>query len=224
MQLPTQQQFVADCLSKYWFTDIPADQQWEEAHFPLPSCSDEDNTVMLWSADHTVQGLLQSVELDHRCFYYKANSKDLYNLETYYPQYLQLFAQLKSQFSSRQGKIGGRTSGRNAVMNKTGIHAPGMASKGGKKVAELGVGCHAPGMASKGGKIGGKKAVVINQANGTNAFFDPKIQSANGKATSAQQWQCLVTDHVSTPGGLSNYQRARGIDTSLRVRRLDLEG
>ena len=210
MQLPTQQQFVEDCLSKYWFTDIPADQKWEAAHYPLPSCSGEDDTVKLWSADHTVQGLLQSVELDHKCFYYAANSKDLYNLETYYPQYLQLFAQLKSQFSSRHGK----------------------------KAAELKVGAHAPGMQSK----GGKKGSATNKANGTNAFFDPKIQSANGKKvaelkigchapgiqsaagkigskiTNAQRWQCLVTKRVSTSAGLSHYQKALGIDTKLRVK------
>jgi len=232
MQLPTQQQFVADCLTKYRWEPIPSDQKWEAAHFPLPKCSGEHETVQLWSADHTVQGLLQSVELDHQCFHYKANKKDLYNLETYYPEYLPLFKQLKSHFNSRQGKIGGRTSGRNAVMNKTGIHAPGMAS------------------------IGGKKSSATNKANGTNAFFDPKIQSANGKKiaelkvgihapgmqsaggkkggkiggkigskiTNAQRYQCSVTHHVSTPAGLSNYQKARGIDTSLRVRRLDLEG
>ena len=175
MQLPTQQQFVADCLSKYRWEPLPADQKWEAAHFPLPSCSGEHETVKLWSADHTVQGLLQSVELDHPCFYHAANSKDLYNLETYYPEYSELFKQLKSRFNSRQGKIGG------------------------------------------------KKSAAINKANGT-ALYDPKIQSAGGKATSAQRWQCLVTDHISNSGGLSTYQRARGIDTSLRVRRLDLEG
>ena len=207
MQLPTQQQFVADCLTKYRWEPIPSDQKWEAAHFPLPKCSGEHETVQLWSADHTVQGLLQSVELDHQCFHYKANKKDLYNLETYYPEYLPLFKQLKSHFNSRQGKIGGRTSGRNAVMNKTGIHAPGMASIGGKKTAELKIGIHAPEMlgvgSKKGGKIGGK---------------------IGSKTTNAQRYQCSVTHHVSTPAGLSNYQKARGIDTSLRVRRLDLEG
>ena len=194
MQLPTQEQFVADCLSKYWFTDIPADQQWEAAHYPLPQCSGEDDTVLLWSADHTVQGLLQSVEFDHQCFYHAANSKDLLNLEKYYPEYLQLFAQLKSQFSSRRGK----------------------------KSAELKLGIH--GRSAEQMTAGGKKAVVINQANGTGAFFDPKIQSANGKATSAQRWQCLITGHICNAGPLARYQKKRGIDTSLRTRRADLEG
>lgn len=38
-----------------------------------------------------------------------------------------------------------------------------------------------------------------------------------GKTTSALRFKCLVTGHVSTPGGLSRYQVARGIDTSLRI-------
>ena len=38
-----------------------------------------------------------------------------------------------------------------------------------------------------------------------------------GKITSALRFKCLVTGHVSTPGGLSRFQVARGIDTSLRT-------
>ena len=201
MQLPTQEQFVKDCLAKYWFTEIPDDQKWEIAHFPLPRCSGEDDTVPLWSADHTVQGLLQSVELDHKCFYHSTNGKDLYNLETYYPEYLELFKQLKSQFSRRQGKIAGKKS----AELKVGVHARTTEQRaadgkiGAARSLELGVGVHASGMASTAGKIG-------------------------GKITSAQKWQCLVTGHISSPGPLSHYQKARGIDTNLRVRILDLQG
>ena len=39
-----------------------------------------------------------------------------------------------------------------------------------------------------------------------------------GKTTSSQKWKCTVTGYISTPAGLSNYQRAKGIDTSKRVR------
>ena len=231
MQLPTQEQFVDNCLAKYWFTDIPADQQWEVAHYPLPQCSGEDDTVLLWSADHTVQGLLQSVELDHQCFYHKANGKDLYNLETYYPEYLPLFAQLKSQFSSRNGK--------KTAELKVGIHAPEMlgvggkigGSKGGKiggkKTVEFKLGIHGQSaeQMTANGKKGGRKAAVTNKANGAG-FFNSQTQSVNGKKggpkasaiTNAQKWQCLITGHISNPGGLSTYQRARGIDTKLRVK------
>ena len=41
---------------------------------------------------------------------------------------------------------------------------------------------------------------------------------ANAKSVNSQRWRCLVTGHISNPGGLSTYQRARGINTSLRVR------
>ena len=193
MQLPTQTQFVDDCLAKYRWEPIPSDQTWEAAHYPLPQCSGEGDTVLLWSADHTMQGLLQSVELNHKCFYHSANSKDLYNLETYYSEYLELFKQLKSQFASRQGKKGGRKAAVINQANGTSIFAPGMQS------------------------AGGKKAAVTNKANGTG-FYDPKIQSAGAKTQHSQRYKCLVTGYISTPCGLSNYQKKRGIDTKLRVK------
>ena len=41
---------------------------------------------------------------------------------------------------------------------------------------------------------------------------------ANAKSLNSQKWQCLVTGYVSSPGSLSVYQKARGIDTSQRVK------
>ena len=245
MQLPTQQQFVADCLSKYRWEPIPSDQQWEAAHFPLPSCSGEHETVKLWSADHTVQGLLQSVELDHPCFHGYRNKHDTGLLTVYYPEYLPLFEQLKSHFNSWHGKKagaqhaknktgvcgrsveqmtvdgkkGGKISGKKAVELKLGIHgqsAEQMTANGkkggkisGKKSAELKTGFHAPGIASKGGKKAAELGVGVHA---------PGMQSAGAKKTSAQQWQCLVTGHISSPGPLARYQKKRGIDTKRRVK------
>jgi hypothetical protein len=39
-----------------------------------------------------------------------------------------------------------------------------------------------------------------------------------GKSTSSQKWMCEETGYISTPGGLSSYQKKRGIDTSKRKR------
>ena len=39
-----------------------------------------------------------------------------------------------------------------------------------------------------------------------------------GKKTISQKWKCTITGHISNPGGLSNYQKKRGIDTSNRIR------
>ena len=47
------------------------------------------------------------------------------------------------------------------------------------------------------------------------------LSKKNGKITTSQQWKCLVTGHISTPGGLSNHQKGLGIDykdKSLRVK------
>ena len=105
----------------------------------------------------------------------------------------------------------GPIQGKRRLEEKTGIFSPGAPKdewgrKGGKvtgpKSFEDKTGIFAPGSVtfescSKGGKIGGKKG---------------------GLTTSSQRWKCLVTGHVSTPGALTNYQRKRGIDVTLRER------
>jgi hypothetical protein len=40
----------------------------------------------------------------------------------------------------------------------------------------------------------------------------------NGKKTSSQKWQCTETGFITNAGNLTHYQKARGIDTSNRVR------
>jgi hypothetical protein len=42
--------------------------------------------------------------------------------------------------------------------------------------------------------------------------------SENMKKVLKQRWQCTVTGYISTCAGLSNYQKARGIDRSNRIR------
>ncbi len=107
-------------------------------------------------------------------------------------------------------------------------------SKGGRKNVESG---HLESLAtfescSKGGKIGGRKNVEsghlqsISSKGGKKAVESGQIKSIStpescskgGKISSSQKWRCLVTGHISNPGPLSRYQKARGIDTSLRER------
>ena len=40
----------------------------------------------------------------------------------------------------------------------------------------------------------------------------------NVKRTNSQKWMCLKTGYISTPAGLSRYQKARNIDTCNRIR------
>ena len=193
----TQREFVESCLVKYQQEEIPTNQVWEDAHYPTPKCKGGTEIIKLWSSDHTLQGILQSAELDHRCFHHRANTQDLFNLTSYYPEYLELFESLKVKFNTRVGRENASSGGRKCVELGLGIHAPGGKSYGHRKCEELGVGIHSPGVRSKAGKIGGR---------------------VSAKILNSQRWKCTVTGHISTPGGLSRYQKSRGIDTSLRIR------
>jgi hypothetical protein len=93
---------------------------------------------------------------------------------------------------TEDGKEGGRKGGAKAAELGVGVHAPGKRSEGGKKAAEWGLGIHAPGKQSKG-----------------------------GKTTADQKWQSTDPNHppfIANPGNLARWQKARGIDTSLRVK------
>jgi hypothetical protein len=46
----------------------------------------------------------------------------------------------------------------------------------------------------------------------------PHQRSEASKKGSSQRWKCTETGFITSPGSLSNYQKARGIDTSKRVR------
>jgi hypothetical protein len=57
---------------------------------------------------------------------------------------------------------------------------------------------------------------TLKQKKANMARMPREILVANARTLNSQKCQCLVTGHVSSPGALTNYQRARNIDTSLR--------
>lgn len=52
--------------------------------------------------------------------------------------------------------------------------------------------------------------------NGLKQPHEGKVKG--GKVTTSQRWRCLETGYVTTSPALSNYQKKRNIDTSLRER------
>ena len=106
-------------------------------------------------------------------------------------------------------------------------------SKGGLKNKELGLGFFAmteeeqQKVRSKAGKVGGKiggnktkelGVGICGLSKEQRSEIGKKSGKIGGKSTSSQRWMCLETGHISTPGGLSQYQKHKGIDTSKRVR------
>jgi hypothetical protein len=63
--------------------------------------------------------------------------------------------------------------------------------------------------------MGGRK--TYEQGKGCFSLT-PEEKSELAKRNNAQKWMCLETGYVSNSGGLSRYQKKRGIDTTKRVR------
>ena len=109
----------------------------------------------------------------------------------------------------KNGRKGGLISGNNNKKNKTGF-----CGRSKEKMSIDG---------RKAGKIGGKVSGKLTYKNRTGIHGLSKEEtkrnaSMGGKVISSQRWKCLVTGFISTAGALGNYQKARGIDTSQRVR------
>jgi len=237
-----QHDFVKECLAFYEDGGWSPEKRWEEAHYPAPK-GKGDATIWMLHDHHQVQGLWQSKEYDQCCFF-AGDAKRFLTEGPFVSGWFELW-DIYDKYSGENGRKaaelgvgihapgmqskggtkavelgvgahapgmrskGGKKSGRKAAELGVGIHAPEMRGVGGKKSAELGVGFHAPGMASKGGKKGGRKG-------NKNQPREAKVKGA--KTTNSQKWMCLDTGHISNSGGLSNWQKARGIDTSMRVR------
>jgi hypothetical protein len=130
---------------------------------------------------------------------------------------------------------GGKTSGKMHKENKTGIFARTKeqksedGKKGGKigsaRAKELGVGIFAltpeqmKENSRKGGLVSGKKQKELGL--GIHGLLpEQTIENASkgGKIVSRQLWKCTETGFIANAGNLARYQRARGIDTSNRIR------
>jgi hypothetical protein len=103
------------------------------------------------------------------------------------------------------GKIVGKITGKLNYKNKVGVHGLPKektienAKKGGQKTKELGLGIHSLTLEQRieNGKKGGSKS---------------------GKEVSSRKYMCTETGFITNAGNLTKYQKARGINTSKRVR------
>jgi hypothetical protein len=121
--------FVEQCLIKYRWEPLPKGQTWEWAHYPLPKCLGGTDVILLWSCDHSAQGLMQSEEYDHPCLHGVRYDSDFLNLSEYYPEYVGLL----DKWSIIRNQRAGQKS-----------MTPGRASEMGKKSRDMGVGLQDP--------------------------------------------------------------------------------
>jgi hypothetical protein len=135
----------------------------------------------------------------------------------------------------KNGKKAGVIAGKKTYENKTGLFSlneeerKNASSKGGKigsqknKENKVGIFALTPEQLSEngkiGGKIGGKKAKELGLGvHGKSKEERRQYASKAGKVGANIKWMCTETGYVSNCGGLSSYQKKRGIETSKRIR------
>jgi hypothetical protein len=141
--------------------------------------------------------------------------------------------------STEERRENGRKSAEIAKIKNTGIYAltPEQKSEGGKKGGkvggkiggkisgriqyELGIGIH--GMTFEERSQRSKKNGLKHKENKTGVCGRSKEKMTEdgkrgGKISGNQKWKCLETGFTTNAGNLTKYQRARGIDTSKRIR------
>jgi len=225
-----QHDYVKECLAFYEEGGWSPEKGWEEAHYPAPENQGYE-TIWMLHDHHQVQGLWQSKEYGQCCFF-NGDARRFLTHGPFVSGWFELW-DIYDKYSTLQSSAAGKKAAELGI----GIHGRSAeqmtedGSKGGTKAAELGVGAHAPGVRSRGGKKGGTKTAELGvgvhgrsaeqmtedgRKGGKNQPREVKVQ--NGKTTNSQKWVCLVTGHISSPGSLSRWQKARGIPTYLRIK------
>ena len=125
--------------------------------------------------------------------------------------------------SPEQAIKNGKVAAQQNKKNKTGIFSltseqlSKNAVKGGTRTKELKLGVHSrtEDKMTEDGRKGG--LLTYNKKIGIHGMsFEQK--SENGKRTIMQKWKCLETGFITNAASLTNYQKARGIDTTKRAR------
>jgi hypothetical protein len=213
--------YVDKCVRDNWINDIDPhhyDMEWN--HF-LPKSVFGDQPIGQWLSlkQHAIASALQTLVFRRNCMF--SQHKDYlpdYLLELAWPYYTKMCAD-----NGRTSSVAMNTHENTAKQRKMNGQVTGAANQA-KIPKEILVAA---------GKAGRAKmpieTLVANQAkipkeilaaNGTSniANMPRERKAAGGKASAGQMWQCLVTDHISNPGGLTAWQKARGIDIALRVK------
>ena len=224
-----QYQFVEERLAFYdeqGLTPEPGGE-WQEAHYPDPK-GVGDRTVWMTFNDHQQQGLYQSEE-HGRCCFYNYDTLRFLTHGPFVPGWFDLW-DLYDKWKGENGrsnlsKIPKETLTANGIANLAKIPKETLAASSRENLNKI----PRETLVATGKANGKANAPAMNdhvntlenqkkQGRSSGAKMSKETRTSNGKTTTSQKWQCLVTGFIANPGNLSQYQKARGIDTSLRVK------
>lgn len=216
----TQQEFVEGCLAQYEEIYLqpgnPEDGEWHECHYPKPKCLGGTETILLLKEHHAVQGVLQSEEYQHPCIYgwEKVHlSGELLERFTYWRSELSRMAVAVTNSISPELRQKRAAKASRAALKWRAQQSPDFLRAIAVKAAAAAAKVLTPEIRKINGSKGGSKAQAIRKPEQQKEWA-----SKGAKKQHSTRVKCLVTGYISTPCGLSHYQRHRGIDTALRER------
>ena len=199
-----QHDFVRGCLEFYEEAGITPEKGWEEAHYPAPKGQGTE-TIWLTHDHHQIQGLLQSEEYSRMCFW-GGKTKKFLTEGSFVPGWFELW-DIYDEWISANAKNMGTHPNTDRARPENGKN---MASHPNSQAARV---------------ENGKRNVrtMIDHPNSQAARIEngKKHGKRNLENAQNQKWMSTDPNHppkISTAGPLARWQRARGIDTKLRIK------
>ena len=189
----TTSEFVESCQIKYRWENLPKGERWENAHHPVPDCLGGGETVRLWSSDHHIHGILQSVECDHKCFFSTTRQFLTGDWEWLVPYF--------NHYNTAHITYDTRVKAAHKMHSKT---TKEQRSKAGKI----------------GGPIGGKFIRTDQTLAKMREYFNSeeckKVRSDSVTKTNKRLMRCTVTGYIGNPGNVGKHQKKLGIEPGNR--------
>lgn len=221
----------------------PEDGVWHEAHYPIPKCLGGTEVTLLLEEHHAVQGVLQSEEFQHPCIwrwekrFLGGEALELWRkwmaikaqpaIESWkeIPFEVKQSAGRKGTLNqSREDKVKGgksaieKTSYEEKLRRMTLLKAsmtPEKEALRRQKATESTLLRNPDHFSDMGRRARDLEPLEVKQKR-IQKCLDPQVHARALSTINSRKFKCLVTGFTSTAGPLSRYQKARGIDTSLR--------
>jgi hypothetical protein len=206
--------YVQNCIRFYKENDItpgdPEEGTWNNAHYPLPKGQGNHTIPLLWE-HHQVQGILQSEECGKCCFWL-GDARRFLNNGSFVENWFELW-DLYEKWSSIAGRKAVEKA--HSLKNSSGKSILGV-KNGKQQAARMNEVLH------QARDDQGRSLTGVRASERLHSVKDESGKSVRGtnlaKSTNKQLWKCTITGFISNPGALTNYQKAKGINTKNRMK------
>lgn len=188
----------------------PEEGEWNNAHYPSPEGLGSSTVPLLWE-HHQVQGILQSEEYGKCCFWV-GDARNFLDKGPFVDRWFELWDLYEKWSSSRAKEAVNKA---HSVKDENGKSILGV-KNGRRNAARMNEVLH------RERDDLGRSLIGVQASERLHKERSEDGKSVRGVAlaqnTNKQLWKCTITGHISNPGALANYQRAKGIDTKNRIK------